>query len=305
MSVRFLVICLNPTIQRTLVFSNVIPGQVNRAKNQWVHGSGKGVNTTRVLHQLGASVTHLTQVGGCTGSQFTELVKSDGLSLVPLPITQGIRTCTTIIDESTGSVTELVEEGIPVDPNHQDIFFQIYIQLLTEHQVILLNGSKAPGFSQDIFPRLVMLAKEQNRQVFVDYRGTELLDTIQFRPNWIKINLQECIATWFPQRETLLEGSSVHLTQSEFELLMELHHSYNICFLITHGGQPALGIWDNQFRWFEIPQTKGVNPIGSGDSVFAGLAWAISQGKDVAEAIEFGLDCGRRNYLQVKPGSIF
>lgn len=305
MSYRFLVVCLNPTIQRTLIFNQFIPGQVNRAKLQWVHGSGKGVNTSRVLLQLGGQVTHLTQVGGITGDQFLEMVKTDGLTIEPLPITQGIRTCTTIIDESSGAVSELVEEGMPVDPHHEDLLFEVYGRLLHTHQAILINGSKAPGFSSDLFPRLVSLAKDHNREVFLDYRGSELLESIQLRPDWIKINLQEFISTWFPERETIMEGISDQLTSTELLTLLDIQKNFGIRFLITNGKQPALGLWDQTYRWFEIPKVKGINPIGSGDSVFAGLAWALSQGKDIPRALEFSLDCGRRNYQQVKPGSLF
>jgi len=49
----FLTICLNPTLQKTLCFSSVVPGTVNRTGVHRLDVSGKGINVTRVLTQLG------------------------------------------------------------------------------------------------------------------------------------------------------------------------------------------------------------------------------------------------------------
>jgi len=52
-------LCLNPTLQRTLVFSTVTPGQVNRTSGNYEHASGKGLNVTRILRELGHDVSQL------------------------------------------------------------------------------------------------------------------------------------------------------------------------------------------------------------------------------------------------------
>src|SRR5690606_28083215 len=49
------ILCLStsPTMQRTLVFDRVIPGDTNRADEVHDYASGKAVNAARVLHTLG------------------------------------------------------------------------------------------------------------------------------------------------------------------------------------------------------------------------------------------------------------
>jgi len=61
---RFLVVCLNPTIQKTLVFKSLKLDAVNRAAEVRTDASGKGVNVARVLTQCGYPATHLTHAGG-------------------------------------------------------------------------------------------------------------------------------------------------------------------------------------------------------------------------------------------------
>ncbi|MEI6876358.1 MAG: hypothetical protein WCL50_14645, partial [Spirochaetota bacterium] len=60
----FLVVCLNPTIQKTLVFGSLAKGEVNRSALHRVDVAGKGVCGARVFGQLGKRAIHLTHLGG-------------------------------------------------------------------------------------------------------------------------------------------------------------------------------------------------------------------------------------------------
>ena len=58
----FVTLCLNPTIQKTLCFDKISRGEVNRASKNFTDASGKGINVSRVLAQLGKQVLHVTQL---------------------------------------------------------------------------------------------------------------------------------------------------------------------------------------------------------------------------------------------------
>jgi fructose-1-phosphate kinase PfkB-like protein len=73
----FLTVCLNPTIQKTLRYPSITPGTVNRTAHHRLDVSGKGINVTRVLTQLGKKVTHLTQLGGVMRPLFLSLCEKD------------------------------------------------------------------------------------------------------------------------------------------------------------------------------------------------------------------------------------
>ncbi len=60
----FLTVCLNPTLQKTIVLQKLLEDEVNRTNEHFLDASRKGINVSRVLTQLGAEVIHLTQVGG-------------------------------------------------------------------------------------------------------------------------------------------------------------------------------------------------------------------------------------------------
>ena len=60
MAPYILTIGLNPVWQTTLEFPRLYMGETNRSRIYSSNCSGKGLNVTRVLHQAGMPVRHLT-----------------------------------------------------------------------------------------------------------------------------------------------------------------------------------------------------------------------------------------------------
>ena len=154
----FLVVCLNPTIQKTILLDELNENEVNRSSEYRTDASGKGVNVTRVLSQLGSVAVHLTQ-SGYGGDYFLELTSKDNLNLVTAVNTSPIRTCTTLISKKRSTVTEIVEESFPVDKGTEKLILGLYNELLTNTNNIIISGSKAHGFKGTIFPKIVKFAK--------------------------------------------------------------------------------------------------------------------------------------------------
>src|ERR1700690_2095126 len=106
---KFLAVCLNPTLQKTLVFSSVRSGDVNRCLKSRLDASGEGVNVARVLVQLGETCTHLTHAGGQFRRTFINLAQQSGVSLQAIDSKSDIRFCTTMIELESDTTTELIE----------------------------------------------------------------------------------------------------------------------------------------------------------------------------------------------------
>jgi len=127
---RFLCVCLNPVIQKTLVFKTIEPGEVNRTGNWRIDVAGKGIIPTRILTQLGEKAVHLTQLGGPTREWFLAMCAEDNIAIEWVESGALIRFCTTLIEESTGRATELVEESLPVAPSTSDALVERFASLV-------------------------------------------------------------------------------------------------------------------------------------------------------------------------------
>src|SRR4029453_14849865 len=74
--------------------------------------------------------------------------------------------------------------------------------------------------------------------------------------------------------------------------------------VVTQGKDGAVVSDGEQFWRARSPQVKAINPIGSGDSVAAGLASAISRGQRLPDAAKLAVACGAANALTPLAGVV-
>jgi fructose-1-phosphate kinase PfkB-like protein len=173
----FLTVCLNPTIQKTLRFSSIVPGAVNRTGVHRLDVSGKGINVTRVLTQLGKKVLHLTQLGGVMRPLFLSLCEQDGLSVEWVESGSEIRFCYTVLTENDGAVTELVETSDAVCAGTEQRLLEKFDSILCDTSQdltsLIISGTKAAGFSDTVIPSMTRKAKERGLRVILDVKGKD------------------------------------------------------------------------------------------------------------------------------------
>ena len=325
-SLPILCVCLNPVVQKTLVFDRLVKGEVNRAREHRVDASGKGVNVTRVLVESGRRAIHLTQAGGPTREWFLALAAADGLDIRWVESESEIRFCHTVADLSEGSATELVEEARPVGAGTGDRILATFRELiegcraLEGCKALVISGTKAAGFDPDIFPTMTRYAKEAGLFVVLDIKGNDLINSLEFRPDVIKPNLQELLATWpLEQGEDGAGRASAAGVASEAgvaahgeaalrahvaRIAADLEERYGSRLVVTRGSRPTWFRDGGELREGPVHPIRPLNPTGSGDAFTAGLAAVLSGGGTMAEAVAEGSRLGALNALCLKPGSI-
>lgn len=304
MKYDFMTVCLNPTIQKTIILKNLRENEVNRSSVYRTDASGKGVNVTRVLTQLGSTAAHLTQSG--YGSELLlDLTRKDNLNLFTVPNNSPIRTCTTLISKENNSVTEIVEESLPVDNDTENLILNEYNRILTKTNNVIISGSKAAGFSKYLFPEMVKLAKAAKKTVILDYRGEDLINSIPFKPDIIKINFPEFVSTFSPDYSIGEHEENILLKEMVIKKIRELFSTYSIKTVLTRGTMPVIFIDHNAvIREQKVNIVKPINTIGSGDAFTAGLALKLNQKASLQEAVLLGSECGSKNAALLKPGVI-
>jgi 1-phosphofructokinase/tagatose 6-phosphate kinase len=311
----FLTICLNPVLQKTLCFSSVVPGTVNRTGKYRLDVSGKGINVTRVLTQLGKKAVHLTQLGGHSTMRplFLSLCELDGLSVEWVESESQIRFCYTLLTENNYNITELVEEAEPVGTGTEKLLQEKFDSLLTGQgfSCMIVSGTKAAGFSDAVIPLMVQKVKEKGLKVILDIRGKDLLDSLQFKPDIVKPNLFEFASTFAPDliRDNDFSFDNPQAGERIKSAMLDLNKKFGSCILLTDGSR-KIRVVESYTGYYEmdipleLQLTNPVNTIGCGDAFTAGLASALEDGANFKEAITEGIRCGALNAGFIKPGVI-
>lgn len=294
---RHPVLCvgLTPALQRTIRFSNLRVEAVNRATAVTTTAAGKAVNVARVLRTLDRMVRLTGFLGGSTGEAVRTEVEALGVETHCAVTAAPTRICQTLINERTGEVTELVEETPLPQPREWDDFMRRYAALLQGTSLVVLSGTLMPGAARDVYHDLVARAETAGIPVLIDSHGEPLTLALRAKPWLVKLNAEELEQTCnaaFNSDESLVSAARALLGEGARAVL------------ITRGEKASVFVQGDAAHTIRPPRIDPLNPIGSGDSVAAGIVDAHLRGDPLVKAVCFGMACGAANALTEWPGHL-
>jgi len=300
----FLTVCMNPTIQKTLVFSSLIKDTVNRCGEYRLDASGKGINVSRVLSQLGKEVCHLTQLGGVLRPLFLELCGHDNLKVEWVESSSPIRFAYTLIERAEKTVTEIVEEAEKVGEGTEKRLLEKFSVLVSGFSTLIISGTNAAGFSDALIPEMVRIARAEDLRIILDVRGQDLINSLVFGPDIIKPNLSEFITTFAPELLLQKTADIADIKKKVKNIWAELYNKYPCTLILTRGADPLWFAEKGEFEEYAFEPVEPFNTTGSGDAFTAGLAAALEQGASLRDAIANGIRCGTLNAGLLRPAVI-
>lgn len=298
-----LAICLSPTFQRILVFREFLENEVNRSTRVMEIPSGKGINVSRVLQELGRDCTNLIQTGGKREEEFLELCRKDGLRVKAVHVNSDIRTCTTIINEKTHTSTELVEEAREVEEGDSERLLSLFYGEIGKYGAVVISGTKARGFSQSLYPKMVEECKKRGIMTVLDIKGQDLISSLEKGPTVIKPNLTELLATFLPEKVVHENEDTTEVKADVEKILRMIYSKYGAMSVITRGKYDT---WTFDGKEFVSVKNRinlpVVNTIGCGDTLTAAMTHALMNGEALRDAVQFGMDCATKKASHIEQG---
>lgn len=283
---------LTPAWQQILLFDAFVPGEVNRAREAHWCASGKVLNVGIALHHLGADCRTLSVVGGRTGQAIRGEFADLGIAARWLESGPLTRVCTTILDASRRMTTELVENSPALQPDELRSFADTFAEEAAAADVLVLSGSLPAGTPATFYRDLIA---RTSARVVLDARGAELIAALECRPFLVKPNREELPRT---------AGRPLSGERDLFSAMHELNARGAEWVVITGGSEAVLATsCGAEYRWRPL-SAPVVNPIGCGDCMAAGIAWAVDGGADPLAAIGIGIAAATDNLAQLLPARL-
>jgi 1-phosphofructokinase family hexose kinase len=283
---------LSPAWQQILLFEHFTPGEVNRARQAHWCASGKVLNVGIALAHLKAEAVMIAPVGRPAAAPIKSEFVEHGGRQQWIDVASPTRVCTTLIDESTGETTELVEEAGPLPAEEIARFESCCAEHLKSAQVAVFSGSIPSGTPTDLYARL--LANSQASAI-LDIRGPELALALGAHPLVVKPNRHEL--EQFVRRKI---ASDAELCDA----MAELNDRGAQWVVISNGRHDVWARDGRQAYRVRPPTIAAVNPIGSGDCLAAAMAWQIDGGASVLEALRVGVAAASLNAGQLLPARL-
>ncbi|MCF7855747.1 MAG: hypothetical protein K9N51_13180, partial [Candidatus Pacebacteria bacterium] len=170
---HILIVGANPAWQVTLHFETLCFGEVNRAYSVAGVTGGKGVNAATALKQLGTDCTVLQFAGGDTGERVCSDLHAREIAHQTVTTHSTTRTCTTLLSDDSGEMTELIEPSNSVNQEEEDAFQQYFRELVQDIDGVAICGTHPPGVHDDFYSSLIYTAKDRAFIVLDTYKNAK------------------------------------------------------------------------------------------------------------------------------------
>jgi tagatose 6-phosphate kinase len=280
---------LTPAWQQIMIFDSLHVVAVNRAREVSWHVQGKVLNAGIAAHHLGGPSLTLAPLGGLPMLEIDREFTAIGAPHRWIETGAGTRVCTTLIDRSSGAITELVENGRPMSETELAAFHQAYVEEAAKAKAVVITGSLPEGTPPQYYRDLL---EHTTCPAILDFRGEGLLRVLDLKPYIAKPNREELAQTL---------GKNLDSDEELHAAMRELNQRGSAWVVVTDGPNP---VWASSatklFRFQPLKSETVVNAIGSGDAMAAGLAWATRAEWDIVRAVQFGIAAATENLCHLE-----
>lgn len=283
---------LSPAWQQILEVNALEVGEVNRCQSAHWCASGKVINVGIALQHLGCESETIYPAGGFPRNLIAAELKTLGVRFCEIPQQNPTRICTTILDRSAGKTTELVENATSVSAEEIKAFSAEYLPRVAAAKAVVLTGSLPGGTPATFYRELI---QHTPCPVILDARGSELEAALEAAPFLVKPNQEELERTLnrrLDNTESLIAG------------MQEINARGAAWVVISRGKSELWATSLNETHRFTPAVVEAVNPIGCGDSLAAGIAAGIAEGRNVPDSIRWGMASAADNLTQLLPARL-
>ncbi len=281
-------VTLNPAIDQTLVLPKFVAGDTIRVKASRFDPGGKGINVSRVIHELGGESIAMGFAPGGLGRYIEQTLETEGIETDFIHTRGETRTNITMVDESRHMHTILSDPGPQTDKHYADDLRKRLRKHLHAGDWLVLAGSIPPPLTADLYTEMIQEASEMGVHTVLDADGEALAAGAAARPEMLKGNRREL--------ERLL-GRHLDDEESTLEAARQVQDSGVGKVVVTRGRDGAVAVSDQRYLRGLAPRVRAVSAVGSGDSFLAGVILTLSRGGGMEEALRLGIAAGTATVL--------
>ena len=276
----------NAAIDKTYTVEGFGLDRVHRPSASRTVAGGKGINVVRVLGELGQEGLATGFIGGRTGDAILDALDAEGMRHDFVRVGDESRLCIAIMDPTTGTQTEINENGPQITPDEVDLMLDKISKLIVGIEYIVLCGSCPPGVPTSFYWDIIKIAKKAGVKAVLDTSGDHLREAIKAGPYMIKPNITELCQLADRELFTLEEISTAAKSLKQYGVEITA---------VTMGRSGAM-VTDGFQAWQAVPpEIEFASAVGSGDSFVAAFLDSLIRNEHISDALVMGTAAGAAN----------
>lgn len=289
---KVVTLTLNPAIDKSSKVAAIIRDKKLRCSLPVYEPGGGGINVSRALKNLNEDSLAIYLCGGPQGEKMKLLLTKENIEQAVIPIKNETRENFIVVDDHG----QQFRFGMPGEEVYEDEVQQILEtvkNLPSDVKYLVASGSIPFGVPVDIYAQITKICKAKDIRVILDCDGEALEAALEEGVFFIKPNLNELAK--------LLGKDEVDVTDQE-GMAKELIASKKTEILaVSMGPQGAMLAAKNIIEYAIPPSVKTVSTVGAGDSMVAGITYALSRRMNMTDVLKFGVACGSAS--TINPGT--
>ena len=273
---------LNPALDKSSATERLIPEQKLRCSPMRLDAGGGGINVSKGIHKLGGESTAVFPVGGNNGKLLKELLAKSDIPISAVELSGETRENISITETSSNIQYRFTLPGGELQEEHADACLQIIEKLQPDY--LVASGSLPPGLPETYYKKVAAFAKRINARLILDTSGEALLSAAEEGVYLLKPNLAELSA--------LVGVEKLEMNQVDDAALGLIKKGACEVVVVSLGPQGCLLVTQDGFEHIPAPTVLKQSTVGAGDSMVAGMVWALNAGKSHREMAQIGVACG-------------
>ncbi|MFN0173392.1 MAG: 1-phosphofructokinase family hexose kinase [Saprospiraceae bacterium] len=282
MPTKIATLTLNPALDKSTEVGRLVAEQKLRCGPLRFDAGGGGINVSKAIHRLGEQNVAVFPAGGHNGNLVCELLEKEGVNTKTVSVLGETRENLSVMETSTHAQYRFTLPGLQITENQADKCLEIIKSLNPDY--LVASGSLPPGLPETYYEKVAAFAKNIGARFVLDTSGDALKAAADEGLFLLKPNLAEL---------SVLAGvEKLEMDAVDDAALKIIQEGKCEVVVVSLGPQGALLVTKSGFEHIPAPMVKKQSTVGAGDSMVAGMVWALNEGKSFREMAQIGVACG-------------
>jgi 6-phosphofructokinase 2 len=273
---------LNPAVDKSSSVDTVASEIKLRCSAPTYHPGGGGVNVSRAIKKVGGDSLAVYVAGGSVGETLRDLLSAEGIRQQVIPSQAWTRENLIVFENTTTLQYRFGMPGLPL----QEAEVRACVDAVLAHDAdyVVASGSLPPAVPDDFYAQLAHALRGTRTRLIVDTSGEALAAMKGANCYLLKPNINE-----LEQLSNEKFDGEEHLIRTAQRLIAE---GMAQVLVVSLGASGALMVSADDVAHLRPPVVPIKSKVGAGDSMVGGLTWALAQGRDLVDAVRYGIACG-------------
>jgi 6-phosphofructokinase 2 len=277
-----LTITLNPCIDKSSTVAKMTPESKLRCTEVVHEAGGGGINVSKALKRLNISSIALFPSGGHNGAMLCSLLRKEQILHHSFETKVETRENWIVLETETNNQFRFTFPGQAIE---MEVVSKLVEQIkIFKPNYLVASGSLPIGLSPDFYSQILKEAASFGSKCIIDTSGPALEALSGTKAYLIKPNIGEL------SRLLGIEHIAKSAVPSAARKVIEKEFSEIV--VVSMGGEGAWLVSADEEYFVAAPPVEKKSTVGAGDSMVAGITYALDGGSSLREALAWGVACG-------------